>query len=116
MNSPISHDMNGKVCLVTGGTSGIGRVTARVLAERGAEVIVVGRSAARLRETAKEIFSITGKWVSTMQADLSSLEETRRLAAEVREGFPRLDVLINNAGNLFTSRAITAEGHGSRGK
>lgn len=103
--------MNGKVCLVTGATSGIGRVTARVLAERGAEVIVVGRDAARTRETAEEIFSITGKRVSTMLADLSSLEETRRLAAEVREGFPRVDVLINNAGNLFTSRAITAEGH-----
>jgi len=111
MNPPALDEMKGKVCLVTGGTSGIGRVTARVLAERGAEVIVVGRSAARLRETAEEIQTITGRPVSTMLADLSSLEETRRLAEQVRAGFPKLDVLINNAGNLFTSRVVTPEGH-----
>ena len=103
--------MNGKVCLVTGGTSGIGRVTARVLAERGAEVIIVGRNAARARETAEEISSLTGRPVSVMLADLSSLEETRRLAAEVRAGFPKVAVLVNNAGNLFTSREVTPEGH-----
>jgi retinol dehydrogenase 12 len=111
MSPTADHAMKGKVCLVTGATSGIGRVTARVLAERGAEVIVVGRSATKTRETAEEIRQLTGRPVSTMLADLSSLEETRRLAAEVRAGFPKLDVLINNAGNLFTSRAITAEGH-----
>lgn len=111
MSTPANDDMNGKVCLVTGGTSGIGRVTARVLAERGAEVIVVGRDAARTRETAEEIFSITGRRVSTMLADLSSLEETRRLAEQVRAGFPKVDVLVNNAGNLFTTRRITPEGH-----
>lgn len=112
MNRPDSNPtMTGKVCLVTGGTSGIGRVTARVLAERGAEVIVVGRDAARARATAEEIFSITGRRVSTMLADLSSLEETRRLAEQVRVGFPKVDVLINNAGNLFTTREVTPEGH-----
>ena len=111
MRLPAGDTMNGKICLVTGGSSGIGRVTARVLAERGAEVILVGRDAAKARGAAEEIHSLTGRPVSVMLADLSSLEETRRLAAEVRAGFPKLDVLINNAGNLFTSRAITPEGH-----
>ncbi len=103
--------MPGKVCLVTGATAGIGQVTARALARIGYHVVVVGRSSERCAETLAEIRaqSPAGS-AESLVADLSSLADLRRLADQVLERFPRLDVLVNNAGGIFLSRLESADG------
>jgi retinol dehydrogenase-12 len=103
--------MSGKTCLVTGATSGIGAVTARVLAERGATVVVVGRSRERAEATVAGIREGTGNpSVEPMLADLSSQASIRQLAREIQERYPRLDVLVNNAGGLFTRSQTSVDG------
>jgi NAD(P)-dependent dehydrogenase (short-subunit alcohol dehydrogenase family) len=103
--------MSGRVCLVTGATSGIGRETAIGLAARGATVIVAGRDEARGRETLAEIAAQTGRTdAELIVADLSSQAEVRRLAAEVRARHDRLHVLINNAAVITPRRALTPDG------
>jgi NAD(P)-dependent dehydrogenase (short-subunit alcohol dehydrogenase family) len=79
--------------LITGATDGLGRGVARDLAARGAKVLLHGRSREKLDELAAELGG-----VPTFQADLSSLDEVRKLAADVEERTPELHVLINNAG------------------
>lgn len=100
--------MIGKVCLVTGATDGVGKVTARVLAERGATVIGVGRNPAKIETTLAEIGSTPGT-LEFLTADLSSLAQVRRLAQEFREKHDRLHLLVNNAGALFTSYRETED-------
>jgi len=103
--------MQGKVCLVTGATSGIGQVTARELARLGARVIIVGRSAERCAKTIEQIRAATGATsVESLVADLSSLAQVNGLAGQVRERSPRLDVLVNNAGAMFWKRAESVDG------
>ncbi|HYS10276.1 MAG TPA: SDR family NAD(P)-dependent oxidoreductase [Myxococcales bacterium] len=96
--------MNGKIVLVTGGTSGIGRVTARELKRMGATVVVVGRDAGRLDAIRKEMGA------DTIRANLMFVGEARRAAEEFRRRYQRLDVLVNNAGALFGDRGVTSEG------
>jgi NAD(P)-dependent dehydrogenase (short-subunit alcohol dehydrogenase family) len=103
--------MAGKVCLVTGATAGIGTVTALALARRGATVGLVGRSAERIGATARRITDQTGNVsVVPFLADLSAQAEVRRLAQEIGARFPRLDVLVNNAGAMFLERQESADG------
>ncbi|MDB5353482.1 MAG: dehydrogenase, short-chain alcohol dehydrogenase like protein [Planctomycetota bacterium] len=103
--------MAGKICLVTGATAGIGEVTARELARRGATVVVVGRSQERCEATVEAIRRDTGNdAVEFLRADLSSQEEVRRLAKEFLDRHDRLDVLINNAGALFATRRESVDG------
>lgn len=90
--------MQGKICLVTGATDGIGLITARELARQGAEVIIHGRSADKGRRAVEQIKQQTGNTVRFIQADFASLDEVRRLAREVNDSVDRLDVLVNNAG------------------
>ena len=103
--------MEGKLCVVTGATDGIGRVTARALAERGAEVILVGRNAAKGAEVCKAIQrSSRNSRVRFEQADLSSQAEIRALAERLAGGGAAIDVLVNNVGAMFTSRRESADG------
>ena len=103
--------MDGKVCLITGATSGIGKATAMGLANMGASVVMVGRDRGRGEDTLAEIKEkSTGASVDLMLADLSSREEIHRLADEIREVYPRLDVLINNAGLFRSERITTTDG------
>ena len=92
--------------ILTGATRGIGRAAAIELARRGAEVAIVGRDAHRVNETA----DAAGGTVHRHVADLARMDEVRRLAAELLERYPRIDVLANNAGALFTSRHVTPDG------
>ena len=103
--------MKDKVCLVTGATAGIGLVTARELARKGARVILVGRSSERCARAADEIRAQAGTTaVEWLVADLSSQADIRRLADQVRKRSGRLDVLVNNAGGIFLKRQESADG------
>lgn len=103
--------MQGKTCLITGGTAGIGLATACELARRGAHMLVVGRDAgrgeaalARIREAAP---AAEAEFVA---ADLSRQDEIRRLAAALNGRLDRLDVLLNNVGAMFRHRRFNADG------
>ncbi len=102
--------MAGKTVLVTGGTSGIGRATALGLATMGARVAITGRDAGRTEGVAREIRAASGAEVDVFVADLSSQSEVRRMAADVLQRLPRLDVLLNNVGGYWNTRHLSADG------
>src|ERR1700726_3724929 len=105
------NHLQGKICLVTGSTSGIGKVTARELANRGATVVLVSRNRAKGEATQAEIKQATGnQQVELLVADLSLLEDVRRLAAEFQNTSPHLPLLVNNAGGAYPTRRLTSEG------
>ncbi len=89
--------LSGQVALVTGASRGIGRATAVVLAENGANVVLAARSAADLEETAKLVRSAGGKALA-MATDVSDEDAVRNLVARALSEFGRVDILINNAG------------------
>jgi len=104
--------MAGKRVLVTGATSGVGLETARALARAGAEVIVVGRNPEKTKAVVADLKATTGNHtVSFLLADLSSMAQVRKLAADFLAQFDRLDVLVNNAGLVNPTREVTAEGY-----
>jgi retinol dehydrogenase-12 len=98
--------------ILTGATRGIGRAAALELARRGADLALVGRDAHRVAETAVEARAAgPGQTIAEHVADLAQLDEVRRLADELRAAYPRIDVLANNAGAMFTSRHVTRDGY-----
>ncbi len=103
--------MHGKVCLVTGAASGIGAVTARALAQKGATVILVDRDSDRGTAVAEQIAQQAGSdAVEFMRADLSAQAEIRQLAQQFKSRYRRLDVLVNNAGAMFDRRRESVDG------
>lgn len=101
----------GKLCLVTGASSGIGKVTARELSRLGARVILVCRSRERGERALLELnLALGSARLHLLVADLSSQREVRRLSAEVRKNFDALHVLVNNAGVYCRERQLTADG------
>jgi NAD(P)-dependent dehydrogenase (short-subunit alcohol dehydrogenase family) len=102
--------MHGKVCIITGATSGIGKATALELARLGAQVALVCRNRERAEETRRTIQQQTGnEAVDIFLADLSSQREIRRLAQELLSRYPQIHVLINNAGVLNWNRTMTVD-------
>jgi retinol dehydrogenase-14 len=111
MPEPSTQEMGGKVCLVTGASSGIGKATAIAMAESGATVIMVCRDEARGKASRVKVVSESGNPdVELMLADLSSPASVRGLAAEFDAKHPKLDVLVNNAAIFTSKRTITADG------
>jgi NAD(P)-dependent dehydrogenase (short-subunit alcohol dehydrogenase family) len=107
----LKDNMNGKICLVTGGTNGIGKATAQALAAMGATVIIVGRDAQKTSRVAEEIRAASGSnTVDSLLADLSSPQEVRWLADKFKRKYSRLHVLINNAGGFFLRRQLRGNG------
>ncbi len=103
--------MDGKICLVTGATSGIGQATAARLAALGATVIVSGRNPEKTAAVRDEIRSASGNpQVHALLADFGDLQQVRALATEFRQRFERLDVLVNNAGTVLLRREETPLG------
>jgi retinol dehydrogenase 14 len=104
-------DMTGRNVLVTGGTGGIGKATAVGLAVLGARVGITGRDRVRAEAAAADIRAASGNLaVDVFTADMSSQAQVRRLAGEVLDAYPRLDVLINNVGGFWAHRHVTADG------
>jgi NAD(P)-dependent dehydrogenase (short-subunit alcohol dehydrogenase family) len=98
--------------LITGATDGIGRQTAQDLAARGANLIVHGRSAAKLERLVGDLGRVPGHGkLASVRADLGDLEQVRALAREVLEREASLDVLINNAGVYMNEYVVTPQGH-----
>jgi NAD(P)-dependent dehydrogenase (short-subunit alcohol dehydrogenase family) len=111
MKVKLNANMNGKVCLVTGGTNGIGKSTAQELARMGATVIIVGRDAQKTSEVVQEIRAASGNPnVDSLVADLSSQQEIRRVAKDFKRKYSHLHVLINNAGGFFLRRQLSVDG------
>jgi NAD(P)-dependent dehydrogenase (short-subunit alcohol dehydrogenase family) len=107
----LKDNMNGKICLVTGGTNGIGKATAQALAQMGATVVIVGRDAQKTSEVVEEIRAASGnKNVDSLLADLSSQQEVRRLVNEFKSKYSDLHVLLNNAGAVFLQRQLSVDG------
>ena len=107
----MKDNMIGKICLVTGGTNGIGKATAQALAQMGATVVIVGRDTQKAVQVTKEIQAASGNQnVDWLLADLSSQQDIRRLAAEFKSRYSQLHVLINNAGGTFMTRQLSVDG------
>lgn len=103
--------MKDKICLITGATSGIGWVTARELANLGAEVILAARNLERGRKSVDRIRQLNDRAkVEFITLDLSSADDVRRFAGEVQERYPKLDVLVNNAGTVLLQRRVNRAG------
>src|ERR1700758_5184021 len=100
------------VCLITGATEGVGRATATELARKGFAVVLAARSAAKAESVVKHIVATTGnRDVDYLIADLRSLAQLHRLAETFMVRYPRLDVLINNAGIIMPRRVLTEDGY-----
>jgi NAD(P)-dependent dehydrogenase (short-subunit alcohol dehydrogenase family) len=94
-----------KVIVITGASDGIGEQAARKLHLMGATVVIVGRSENKTKTIASELNS------KYYLADFAILEEVRDLAAKLKKDYPRIDVLVNNAGGIFGKRELTVDGH-----
>ncbi|MBU6122166.1 SDR family oxidoreductase [Hymenobacter siberiensis] len=106
-------DLQNQIILVTGATSGIGKVTATELAKKGAHIVILARSAEKAADTQQEIKAAAGhNHVDILLADLADLDQVRRAAAEFNARYPRLDVLVNNAGLIFgAERQLSPDGN-----
>jgi NAD(P)-dependent dehydrogenase (short-subunit alcohol dehydrogenase family) len=97
--------MTQRTIVITGASDGIGASAARTLAQAGERVVVVGRSAEKSRRIAAEIGA------DHFVADFADLAQVRQLAAALKEKYPRIDVLANNAGGIMGKRELTVDGH-----
>jgi NAD(P)-dependent dehydrogenase (short-subunit alcohol dehydrogenase family) len=102
--------MTGKVCIVTGANSGIGKAASRALAKLGATVVMLCRDAGTGEAARSEIAAGAPSPIELMVADLASQQAIRRVAKELLDTHPRLDVLVNNAGVYRVKRSLTDEG------
>lgn len=103
--------MDRRVCVITGATSGVGYHAAEQLAACGAQLILVCRNAEKGAKVKSEFEWKYKTNVQIIKADFSHLSEVRKAATSILEEYPRIDVLINNAGIHNTKRNITMDGH-----
>jgi NAD(P)-dependent dehydrogenase (short-subunit alcohol dehydrogenase family) len=108
---PVNTGMQGKICMVTGANSGIGKATALALAQMGATVVMVCRDRARGEQAQSEITTKSrNNAVDLLLADLSSQQSIRQFVEHFQHHYPHLHVLINNAGAAFSERRETVDG------
>lgn len=106
----MKENLQGKVCLITGATNGIGEEAAKQIALMGAEIVFIARSPAKAEELKQSLKSLTGRESTSIIADLSSQEEVKRAASEFLSMNKPLNILLNNAGIMNTSRKETVDG------
>jgi NAD(P)-dependent dehydrogenase (short-subunit alcohol dehydrogenase family) len=102
--------MQGKTVVITGATSGIGAVAAERLAEKGATILFIARDRARAAATLQRLAAKSSAPHRFYEADLSRLAEMKRVGGQIAADSPRVEVLVNNAGAMFSSRRVTADG------
>ena len=105
--------IQGKICMITGANSGIGRAASTALAKMGAKIVMVSRDTVRGEEARAAVVKASGakdEAVSLMIADLASLDSVRKLASDFLQTRQPLHVLINNAGLILGKRTVTADG------
>ena len=108
--------MQGKTVVITGATSGIGEVAAGKLASMGARIVFVARDRSRGEATLARLRQFgPGADHRAHYADLSRLSEMKRVGQEIAASETRIDVLMNNAGAMFSERLVTARGHAAYG-
>lgn len=108
---PIEADLSKQICVVTGANTGLGKETARALAELGATVVLACRSAERGEAARADIVASTGNSkVSVVTVDLSRPASVREFARKLAAQFPKVHVLVNNAGAWWTTREVSADG------
>lgn len=111
MQSNGGQDLGERVAIVTGGATGIGAATARLLARRGADVVICSRTAAELARAATEIEAATGRRCLAVPTDVKDEAQVERLVQRAIDAFGRIDILVNNAGGsrLGPLRALTTK-------
>ena len=108
----MATDMSGKICIVTGANSGIGKVTALELAKKGATVVMLCRNPQRGEAAMSEIKQKSGNdSVDLIIADLASMDSIRQFAADFKAKYDKLHVLVNNAGVHVAERIVTVDGY-----
>lgn len=100
----MADNLNEKTIVITGGSSGIGAAAAKVLREKGARVVITGRS-----EKTKAVAEETGS--DYFLVDYSKLSDVKDFALKLLDKYPRIDVLVNNAGGIFPDMRLTPDGH-----
>jgi len=103
--------MDGKVCLVTGANSGVGLEAAKHLARGGAHVVLMCRNPERAEAAKAQLKELAQGPVDVVLVDMARLDDVRRAAAELLERYPKIHVLVNNAGLHSTGRTLTDDGH-----
>ena len=110
MDGNLNGELKGKIVVVTGANSGIGKATARQLADLGATVVLACRCKERAEAALCELNCVDGRCFDLMMLDLADLDSVRAFAKAFAEKYDRLDALINNAGILGRHRAETKQG------
>ena len=105
------YDISEKICMVTGGTSGIGAAAVQQLVRLGATVIIAGRSVDKCKRQVERVkHFVPSARIDFLQADLSSQMQVRQLAKDFKDRYSHLDILINNAGAIFANRLVSVDG------
>jgi len=105
-------ELKNKICIITGATSGIGKVTAIALAKKEMQLILPVRNMEKGERVKKEISELTGNNnIRLIYCDLESLDAVRKFAEDFKKDYNQLDLLINNAGTWFTTREVTIDGY-----
>lgn len=106
-----TFNLSGKTVVITGPTSGLGLATAKQLASLGANLVLVARNAEKCQRVIEEISPLCrGNAPVFVQADMANLDQVRAACSVIAAQFPRIDVLIHNAGALLKSRQVTPQG------
>jgi retinol dehydrogenase 12 len=112
LNGQERNRVQQQVCLITGATEGVGKATAIGLAKAGFTIVLAARNPAKAEAVKKEIVASTAnRDIDYIIADLRSLSDVRRLSETFKQRYPRLDVLINNAGIFMPARVMTEDGY-----
>jgi len=102
--------LDGKVCIITGATSGVGYETAKRIAQAGAHLVLVNRNAEKAESLKAELTALSNARVDLVHADFSNLDDVQSAASQILHQFPAIHVLINNAGMHMTTRKLTVDG------